>query len=552
MPSISTGTAAEADTTQDSPGFLNFLDAAATPWNRLPCFPVYEEEERRYGDDLVATVAATLAGTDSEEVDRTATLPDGLVQDLRDAGLLALRNGSAHGGLEASDYNTFRVVERAARASVAIAQLIAVQNGIGVAVLLPSLPPGPLHAFIAQHVSAGTVSGSSDTEPAGQNNSWRDTTATPTADGTAYVLEGAKRYTTNAPVAGVIVLTAAVQDTGGRRRLGLVVLDMASPGVTVGPRHDFLGSRGLPNASLRFDAVHVPAERVLLGSAPAGAGRPPSIGRLLINAAPALAIARECLAISREFVAGRAVDGRPLGDYDQIQRLIATTCADIYAMDSVARWCLLGHGDRGFEQALAKNICTVTAWQVADRTLSVLGGEGLETARSKLGRGAAALPVERLLRDARGLRVAGNVDFMVDIQAGRVLLARHSEPTERWREWPDLVDSAGLSEVNRRHVTALVTDMRRLSRTCADLAERFPDPDAVPVGQEETQRLIGHIAGVLLTMFAVLSRAAHVDAGDDVASELTDVHCTAARHRLVGLWAELSAPPRDFARISRA
>jgi alkylation response protein AidB-like acyl-CoA dehydrogenase len=550
MPSTSTGTAAEIGATQDSPGFLNFLDAAATPWHRLPCFPLYEEEDQRDGDDLVATVAATLAGTDPDEVDRTATLPDGLVQDLRDAGLLALRNGSAHGGLEASDYNTFRVVERAARTSVAIAQLIAVQNGIGVAALLPILPPGPLHAFIAQYVSAGTVSGSSDTEPAGQNNSWRDTTATPTADGAAYVLNGAKKFTTNAPVAGVIVLTAAVQDTGGRLRLGLVFLDMASPGVTVGPLHEFLGSRGLPNASLRFDAVRVPAEQVLLGSAPSGAGQPPSVGRLLINAAPALAIARECLAISREFVAGRAVDGRPLGDYDQIQRFTATTIADIHAMDSVVRWCLLGHGDRGFEQALAKNICTVAAWQVADRTLSVLGGEGLETARSKRRRGAAALPVERLLRDARGLRVAGNVDFMVDIQAGRTLLTRHSKRTGQWREWPDLVDCAGLSAANCRHVTALVTDTRRLSRTCADLAERFPDPDTVPGGQE-THRLIGHIAGVLLTMFTVLSRAAHVDAGEDVASELTDVHCTAARHRLVGQWAQLSEPPRDFGRISR-
>jgi hypothetical protein len=218
--------------------------------------------------------------------------------------------------------------------------------------------------------------------------------------------------------------------------------------------------------------------------------------------------------------------------------------AEIHALDSVVRWSLLGR-DRGFEQALAKNICTVTAWEIADRTLSVLGGVGLETAASKLRRGAPGMPVEQLLRDARGLRVAGNVDFMVDVQAGRTLLARHAERPGPELDWTEPLDCAGFSPANREHAAQLVADLRRLSRTCSDLARRSPDPEAVPGGQQ-TQRLIGRIAGVLLTEFAVLAR------DDPFSAELTDIHCMSAGHQLAGLWHELAAPPRDFARIIRS
>jgi alkylation response protein AidB-like acyl-CoA dehydrogenase len=535
-------TAVSEPDTPAEPGFVSFLDVAATPWRRLPNFPSYEGAEQRAGDELVDVMAGLVADVDPVAIDRTAALPDGLIEDLRAAGFLALRNDAALGGRAASDYNAFRVVERASRCSAAIGQLIAVQNGIGVPALLPSLPEGPLRDIVARYVRDGAVSGCSDTEPGGQNNRWRETVAVPTQDGRAYLLTGSKRFTSNAPVAGPTVVTAVVKGDGAPDRLGLVFLDLASAGVTLTARHDFLGSRGLPNGSVSFDAVRVPAEQVLAGDAPAKAGQPPSVGRLLINAAPALAIARECRAIAHQFVAERTMDGRPLGDYEQIQRFLATTMAEIHAMDSVVRWSLLGR-DRGFEQALAKNICTVAAWEIADRTLSVLGGVGLETAASKLRRGAPALPVEQLLRDARGLRVAGNVDFMVDVQAGRALLVRHAERTGPELDWTGPLECSELSPANREHAARLVADLRRLSGTCARLART--DVETVP-GGEQTQRLIGRIAGVLLGELAVLAR------NDAAAAELTDLHCITAGHRLAGLWHELAAPPRDFGRIIRS
>jgi alkylation response protein AidB-like acyl-CoA dehydrogenase len=521
------------------PSFVSLLDPAAPEWSRLPRFPSEDAAQRRAGDELIAELDAVLGALDADEIDRVAAFPEGLVERLRAGGFFALRNDARH----PSDHTVFRVIEHAARCSVAVGQLIGVQNGIGAAALLPALPPGPLREFVGGHVDAGTLSGLADTELGGHNNSGRDTVAVSTEDGSAYRLDGAKRFICLGSVAGLLGVTAVVRDRDGRARPGLVFVDTASPGVTVTARHEFLGGRGLPNGSLRFDSVLVPAERVLAGPGSGGAGSPPSVGRLLFNAAPAVAIVRECQSLARDFVADRTIDGRPLAEYEQVQRFFATALADTYALDGVIRWCLLG-ADRGFEQLLAKNICTRAAWRIADQTVSMLGGAGLETASSARNRGARPRAAERLLRDARGLRVSGNVDFLLDIQAGRALLARHVRSSDPYRDWLGPLDDAGLSPGNRAHLLALAEDLRRLSRTCADLARRYRDAVALPGGQQ-TLRLIGHIAGELLTVFVVLARA------PGAGGELADLYCTTAWHRLAGLWHELSAPARDVTSILR-
>ncbi|MFF4255940.1 acyl-CoA dehydrogenase family protein [Streptomyces sp. NPDC001663] len=526
------------------PTFLSHLLPGAASPARPALLRPYGPDERRAGDELLARLDPLLAGVDAAELDRTAKLPDGLVDGLRSAGFLALRNPEHLGGPAASDYNAFRAVEHAAHTSVAVGQLLAVQNGVGAPALLAGLPPGPLAEFVARHVAAGTLSGFGGTEPDGQNNTWPTTTAARAADG-SYVLDGEKVFTGNAPVAGLVAVTATVPE-GARRRAAVVFVETASPGVEVSARHEFLGSRGLPNGSLRFAGVRVPGERVVLGDEPddprfpAGIGRVAMVGQLVFNGAPALAVVRRSLRFQREFVARRTIDGRPLAGYDAIRRLAAQTLAEAYAADSVVRWCL-GGGERAFDLLLAKNICTLTAWRTADRTVSVLGGEGLETASSKLRRGARPLPLEQLLRDARGLRVSGNIDFLLDIRAGRLLLAQYAgeRPATPPAASEDEPDFGGLSDANRRHFVALRRDLRRLGEWCARLATASPGED------QEAARLVGRAAGELLAVFATLARAAAEDSGFAARQELADVHCAAARHRLDGLWRRLAAYASD-------
>lgn len=476
---------------------------------------------------------------DVAEIDRTGQLPPGLLDALRSGGFLDLTALPPH--------DVFRVVEAAARRSVAVGQIVAIQAGVGAAALLPILPAGPLRDHVRARTSAGAISGFGDTEHAGQNNAVRTTTATP-ADG-GYLLNGRKLFIGNSPVADLLPVTARIQD-GDRTRVGVCFVDTSDPGFEVTNRIEFMGSRGLPNGELSFVDVKVPAEHVFVdgdGAAlPMSLGFVGLVGRLLFTGAPALAIARNCLDWARDFVNRRAVDGRNLGEYEEIQRNVAESVADVHAMESVARWCLApaGLADRWFERMVAKNVLVTAAWRVVDRTVSLLGAEGLETEDSKRRRGAPALPVERAQRDARGLRIAGNVDFQLDHQAARTLLARDvpalAEPAD-----PTGDRIGELSTANRGHVAALARHTHDFAVTCRELRA---NPDLFV--QERRLVLVGRIAAELLVQSAVLSRAAAHPDTEDVA----DLCCVESAHRLADaqrrLTAENTTGP-DAASISR-
>jgi alkylation response protein AidB-like acyl-CoA dehydrogenase len=546
-------------------------------------FPAPDPAVAAAADALIDEAAELVGGlVDAERIDRTRELPAGLLDRLRDGGWFRVRNSAALGGREMSDYDAFRLVERISAVSLPVGQTLAIQNAVGAAALLAALPEGPLRGWVEERIAAGTVSGFAGTEPAGANNAWPGTTAVPTEDGTGYLLTGEKVFTGNGDIADLLAVLATAREDG-HRRVGVFFLDTSDPGFRVRSRLEFMGGRGLPNAALTLDGLRVPREHVLLGE-PDLPRFPPPVGSvallsaLFFNAAPALAIARQCLEWSHSFVARRSVNGRPLGDYDQVQRILATTAAEVFAMDTVVRWCLLDAGleDRWFERAVAKNLVTVTAWRIVDRTVSLLGGEGFETAHSKERRGAVALPVERLFRDARGLRISGNVDFLLDVQAARLLLTgRYAAAAAAAAGAAPGVTTGGgagtasaasgasgaasgvaatdpgadLIPANQAHLAAARQGLRRFDRVSARLVARHQDPEEL-FARQETLRLLGRIAAELFSVAAVLARAA--TEGGDQQQELADVHCTAARHRLAGLWRRLGAPDEpDYAKISR-
>lgn len=550
--------------------FLTDVSTGRLDWNSWRTFPRQSRTERELGDRLVAEAGTFFARrVDATAVDDTRTLPDGLLDDLQEHGYLRLVVPPELGGRGLSPYTTFRLIAQACAHSVAVGQIVAIQNGVGAAAMLTALPPGPLRDFVGERLLTGTVSGFGDTDRAGQNNARPTLTATPVDGG--YLLRGEKLFTGNGPVADLVAVSATVPGAEGPK-VGAFFLDTDTPGFSIGSRVEFMGSRGLPNAALRFDDVHVPADQVLLDpdsdQLPPLVGLVALLGRIHFTGAPAMAIARNCLAWSREFIARRTIDGRPLGDYDEIQRTVTATLADVYAMESAARWSLLADGltDRWFERFLTKNLLVRGAWRTVDRTVSLHGGEGFETVASKVRRGAVPVPLERALRDARGLRIAGNVDFQLDHQLGRMLLARFPAAADTdagpgTHTAGDALTAAeeirdpGLSPANQEHLRAmarLVADTRDLA---ADLVRRHPDPEQLPA-EERPVVLLGRIAGELFNALAVLARAA----GDDPAAdtepwdhqELADVHVVEARHRLAGLFARSrnEAEP-DHAKISR-
>lgn len=550
-------------------GVLTGLVSGRLRWDALEPFPDRSPEERAFDDKAVADIGAFYeAHLDTEELDRTRTLPEGFLDDLQRRGYLRLAVGPELGGPGLSPYAVFESVARAAQWSVPAAQVVAIQAGVGATALLPALPPGPLRDHVRRRIAEGVVSGFGDTDHAGQNNARPTLTATPTADGTAYELTGEKLFIGNGPVADLLPVSAVLADPD-RRRVGVCFVDTGAPGFRVTSRIEFMGSHGLPNGALALDRVRVPREHVLVEGdgerLPAAIGFLGLVGRLHFTGAPALAIARNCADWSRDFVRRRTVDGRPLGEYDQIQRLVATTVAELFAMESVARLALIGAGpsDRWLEQFLAKNLLVTTAGRIVDRTVSLLGAEGFETVASKRRRGAPDLPVERAYRDARGLRIAGNVDFQLDNQGAQLLLAHFHRDRAAGRAEPpaDLglasARDAALSDANRAHLAELARHTADLARTCRELADEHEHLTDL-YERQGTLVPLARIAGDVLGMSAALARAGHLARTGEHpdAQALADLYCAGARHRLDGHWRRLAAARSgtepDHAAISHA
>ena len=390
------------------------------------------------------------------------------------------------------------------------------------------------------------MSGWADTEPGGAANTQPATVALPGPDG-SYRLTGEKVFIGNGTVADELIVSAVVPSPAGGARTAdacLFLVDTRSPGFRVRAAQEVIGLRGLPLGALDLDGVSVPAGRVLDGPgvhwrADALLDAVSSRGRAYLLSSAALAIGRRCVAAQREFACRRTVDGRQLSSYPAVRRLLADSLADLYALDTVIRWCLIGEdalAGRHRDRVAAKNLTTRACWRIVDATVSLLAAEGVETAASKQSRGVAPVPVEQLFRDARVLRVAGGVDFAVDLWAGEALVAGSAPGTPAPAQ--QAVDDR-LTGTAAGQLADLGGRAHRLAAGLRGLARRYPD--AAELGTRQAALIAaGAIAGELLAVTLTLARAAAAPAdAADRHQRLAAAYGTQAVRRLAAYWPDL-------------
>ncbi|MGH8886497.1 MAG: acyl-CoA dehydrogenase family protein [Egibacteraceae bacterium] len=532
--------------------------------------PRPSQEDRAKGEAFLARFEEFLrAEVDPLEIERDAKIPDRVMKGLVDLGALGMKVSEEYGGLGLSQVYYNRALQLAGSCHSAISTLLSAHQSIGVPEPLKLAgTPEQKRAFLPR-VAKDAVSAFLLTEPdVGSDPARMSTTAVPTEDGSAYLLNGVKLWTTNGVIAKLLVVMAVVPRSDGHRGgISAFVVEADSPGIVVEHRNEFMGMRGIENGVTRLTDVRVPAAN-LIGKEGQGlkiALTTLNTGRLSLPAANA-ATSKWALKIAREWGLARVQWGQPIGKHEAVAAKIAYIAGSAFAQEAAVE--LAGalsddaRNDIRIEAALTKLYNSEHAWLVADDLVQIRGGRGFETAASLKARGEKPVPAEQVLRDTRINRIfEGSSEIM------RLLIAREAvdahlsvagkliEPdvalAERARtavkaggfyaQWfPKLAWGPGTVPGAYGEFGDLATHLRFVERSARKLARStFYAMSRWQGRLERKQSFLGRIVDVGAELFAMSAACvrAQMLVTDDLAHgaeavELADLFCRGARRRV--------------------
>ncbi|HEY2949851.1 MAG TPA: acyl-CoA dehydrogenase family protein [Micromonosporaceae bacterium] len=357
---------------------------------------------------------------DNAQIERDGRIPDEVIRGLAELGAFGMKIDEKYGGLGLTNLHYCKALTFVSSANPALGAMVSAHQSIGVPQPLKLAGTDEQKQRFLPRLAAGEVSAFFLTEPnVGSDPARMSTTATPTDDGTGYLLNGVKLWATNGTLATLLVVMATVPRSEGHRGgITAFVVEGDAPGVTVERRNEFLGLRGLENSVTRFHDVFVPKDNVIGGE---GLGLKIALttlntGRLSLPAT-CVGACKWTLNVAREWSAARVQWGRPIAEHEAVAKKIAYIAASTYGLESmVDLCCLLADDDRNdirIEAALSKLYASELAWRIADELIQIRGGRGYETAASLAARGERAIAVEQMLRDLRINRIfEGSTEIM--------------------------------------------------------------------------------------------------------------------------------------------
>ena len=216
-----------------------------------------------------------------------------------------------------------------------------------------------------------------------------------------YVLNGTKRYITNAPEAAIFTVFARTDpNSAGAKGVSAFIVEAGAPGLSLGKPDKKMGQRGTHTADVIFDDCRVPASALLGGMEGQGFKTAMKVldrGRLHI-AAVSVGLSERLIADSLRYAMDRSQFGKPIAEFQLIQAMLADSKAESYAarcmvLDAARR---RDRGDKvSTEAGCCKLFATEMVGRVADRAVQIYGGAGY----------IADYGVERFYRDVRLLRI---------------------------------------------------------------------------------------------------------------------------------------------------
>lgn len=334
------------------------------------------------------------------EVAETDAIPQDIVEQMQAMGLFGLTLPEAFGGLGVTMEEEVNIAFELGRTSPAFRSYIGTNNGIGsIGILLDGTEEQKQH-YLPKLASGELLSSFCLTEPdAGSDAASLKTTAV--RDGDSYILNGTKRFITNAPHAGIYTVMARTStDIKGAGGISAFIIERGTPGVSLGKPDHKMGHKGAHTCDVIFENARVPASQLIGGVEGVGFKTAMKVldkGRLHI-AALSVGAAERMLDDALRYALERKQFGQPIAEFQLIQAMLADSKAEIYASRCMVLDAARKRDDGrnvSTEASCAKMFSTEMCGRVADRCVQIHGGAGY----------VSEYAIERFYRDVRLFRI---------------------------------------------------------------------------------------------------------------------------------------------------
>jgi acyl-CoA dehydrogenase len=349
------------------------------------------------------------------EVAETDAIPSDIVDQMREMGLFGLTIPEAYGGLGVTMEEEVNIAFELGRTSPAFRSYIGTNNGIGSIGILLDGTEEQRHQYLPQLASGELLSSFCLTEPdAGSDAGSLKTNAV--RDGDYYILNGTKRFITNAPHAGIYTVMARTNPAiKGASGISAFIVERGTPGVVLGKTDHKMGHKGAHTCDVIFDNARVPASQLIGGVEGVGFKTAMKVldkGRLHI-AALSVGAAERMLDDALHYALDRKQFGQPIAEFQLIQAMLADSKAEIYAARCMVLDAARKRDDGknvSTEASCAKMFATEMCGRVADRCVQIHGGAGY----------VSEYAIERFYRDVRLFRI-----YEGTTQIQQVVIARN-------------------------------------------------------------------------------------------------------------------------------
>lgn len=359
---------------------------------------------------ITSEIAPHAATWDAEE-----RVPREHVQRLADAGLFAQTIAPDAGGAGRSTLDAVRTIVDVAAACAVSARLL-VDTNFGAVQVIDRFGSDTLRTRWLPKVRSGECLVSiAITEPEA-GSAANDLTTTATLDDDEIILHGTKRWITGAGERELYLVFARFGDVLGAPGIGAVLVEADAPGLRIGRREPTMGLRGLREGELHFDGCRVSADNLILPPGNFKHLMAAYNGQRVGAAAVSLGIGRGALEHAVRYARERRQFGRPIGEFQAIQLLLADMAIQLDAAELLIERAATSVDADGFPERYATSVAKTFAAEagvaVTNAAIQVLGGNGY----------SRNWPLERMARDARMFTIGGGTTQMQRLAIAQTLL----------------------------------------------------------------------------------------------------------------------------------